>query len=324
MIYSKIVGTGRELPERIVTNKDLESIMDTSDEWIRDRTGITERRFVDEGQTTATLAEGACRKAIEAAGVDPQEIDLFVLGTTTPDLVFPSTACLVQAKLGLGECAAMDLNAACSGFMYALSVAEKYIRCGDARNVLVCGAETLSKILNWNKRDTGVLFGDGAGAVVLQASDEPGIMSTHIHANGKYADLLGTEVGVSRGFEGMADNDNRPEIFMKGNEVFKVAVRTLGRIVDETLEANNLEKSDLDWLIPHQANLRIISAIAKKLKMDMDRVIVTVDRHGNTSAASVPMALDEAVRDGRVKRGDLMLLEAFGGGFTWGSALVKY
>lgn len=324
MIYSKIAGTGRELPDRIVTNKEMESIMDTSDEWIRERTGITERRFVEDGQTTATLAEQACRKALEAADVDPGDIDLLVLGTTTPDLVFPSTACLVQTSLGLKDCGAMDVNAACSGFMYALSVADKYVRCGDAKKVLVCGAETLSKILNWDKRDTGVLFGDGAGAVVLEASNEPGIMSTHIHADGKHADLLATKVGVSRGFEGIQENDNRPEIFMKGNEVFKVAVRTLGRIVEETLEANNLEKSDLDWLIPHQANLRIILATARKLKMDMDQVVVTVDRHGNTSAASVPMALDEAVRDGRVKRGDLMLLEAFGGGFTWGSALVRY
>jgi 3-oxoacyl-[acyl-carrier-protein] synthase-3 len=324
MIYSKIAGTGRELPDRIVTNKEMESIMDTSDEWIRERTGITERRFVEDGQTTATLAEQACRKALEAADMDPGEIDLLVLGTTTPDLIFPSTACLVQTSLGLKDCGAMDVNAACSGFMYALSVADKYVRCGDAKKVLVCGAETLSKILNWDKRDTGVLFGDGAGAVVLEASNEPGIMSTHIHADGKHADLLATRVGVSRGFEGIQENDNRPEIFMKGNEVFKVAVRTLGRIVEETLEANNLEKSDLDWLIPHQANLRIILATARKLKMDMDQVVVTVDRHGNTSAASVPMALDEAVRDGRVKRGDLMLLEAFGGGFTWGSALVRY
>jgi 3-oxoacyl-[acyl-carrier-protein] synthase-3 len=324
MIYSKIAGTGRELPDRIVTNKEMESIMDTSDEWIRERTGISERRFVEDGQTTATLAEQACRKALEAADVNPGEIDLLVLGTTTPDLIFPSTACLVQTSLGLKDCGAMDVNAACSGFMYALSVADKYVRCGDAKKVLVCGAETLSKILNWDKRDTGVLFGDGAGAVVLEASNEPGIMSTHIHADGKHADLLATKVGVSRGFEGMQENDNRPEIFMKGNEVFKVAVRTLGRIVEETLEANNLEKSDLDWLIPHQANLRIILATARKLKMDMDQVVVTVDRHGNTSAASVPMALDEAVRDGRVKRGDLMLLEAFGGGFTWGSALVRY
>jgi len=298
--------------------------MDTSDQWIRERTGICERRITEDDETTATLAEHACRKAIEAAGIDPSEIDLFVLGTTTPDLIFPNTACLIQKKLGLPDCAAMDINAACSGFLYALSVADKYIRCGDAKKVLVCGAETLSSITNWSKRDTAVLFADGAGAVVLQASEEPGILSTHIHANGDHADLLTTNAGVSVGWDAMEGNDGKPEIQMKGNEVFKVAVRTLGRIVEETLGANNLQKSDLTWLIPHQANLRIISAMAKMLDMNMDNVVVTVDRHGNTSAASVPLALDEAVRDGRIQRGDMLLLEAFGGGFTWGSALIKY
>jgi 3-oxoacyl-[acyl-carrier-protein] synthase-3 len=218
----------------------------------------------------------------------------------------------------------MDVNAACSGFIYALSIADKYIRCGDAKNVLVCGAETLSRITNWNKRDTAVLFGDGAGAVVLEASEEPGILSTHVHANGDYADLLTTNVGISTGFKGMEENDGRPEIRMRGNEVFKVAVRTLGRIVEETLGANGLVKSDLDWLIPHQANLRIIAAMARMLDMSMDHVVVTVDRHGNTSAASVPLAFDEAVRDGRIQRGDLLMMEAFGGGFTWGSALIRY
>jgi len=324
VIYSRIAGTGSELPAKIVTNHDLEQIMDTSDQWIRDRTGIRERRVISEGETTTTLAEGACRKAIEAAGVDPGEIDLFVMGTTTPDLVFPSSACLVQKKLGLPDCGAMDVNAACSGFMYALSIADKYIRCGDAGKVLVCGAETLTQVVNWERRDTAVLFGDGAGAVVLEASEEPGILSTHIHANGDYADLLRTDTGVSQGFGDMSHNDYKPEVEMKGNEVFKVAVRTLHRIVEETLGANELEKSDLDWLIPHQANLRIIAATARMLDMNMDHVVVTVDRHGNTSAASVPLALDEAVRDGRIQRGDLMLLEAFGGGFTWGSALVRY
>ena len=262
--------------------------------------------------------------ALEAADVDPGDIDLLIMGTTTPDLIFPSSACLIQKKLGLPDCGAMDINAACSGFMYGLSIADKYIRCGDAKKVLVCGAETLSEMTNWNRRETAVLFGDGAGAVVLEASGEPGILSTHIHANGNHADLLKTEVGVSRGFKGLEDNDGKAEILMKGNEVFKVAVRTLGRIVDETLAANNMDKSELDWLIPHQANLRIIAATARKLEMDMDRVVITVDRHGNTSSASVPLALDEAVRDGRIKRGDMLLLEAFGGGFTWGSALIKY
>ncbi len=324
MIYSRIMGTGSQLPERIVTNSDLEKVMATTDEWIRSRTGICERRIVSEGETTTTLGLEACRKAIAAAAIEPEEIDLFILGTTTPDLIFPSSACLLQKQLGLRDVGAMDINAACSGFMYALSVADKYIRCGDARRVLVCGAETLSKLINWNKRDTAVLFGDGAGAVVLEAADEPGILSTHIHADGNYADLLTTKVGVSCGFDGIEENEGRAEIMMKGNEVFKVAVRTLGRMVEETLGANKLKKSDLDWLIPHQANYRIITATAKMLEMDLDQVVVTVDRHGNTSAASVPLALDEAVRDGRIQRGDMLLLEAFGGGFTWGSALIRY
>jgi len=324
MLYSRIAGTGSALPKRVVTNVELEKLMDTNDQWIRDRTGICERRIVGPGETTTTLALEACRNAMEAAAVDPQEIDLFVLGTTTPDLIFPSSACLLQKQLGLRDVGAMDVNAACSGFLYALSVADKYIRCGDAKKVLVGGAETLSRLINWRKRDTAILFGDGAGAIVLEASEEPGILSTHIHADGNYADLLATGVGVSRGFKGIEENDGQPEILMKGNEVFKVAVRTLGRIVDETLSANQLEKSDLDWLIPHQANLRIIVATARMLNMSMDQVVVTVDRHGNTSAASVPLALDEAVRDGRIKRGDMLMLEAFGGGFTWGSALIRY
>ena len=324
MLYSRIVGTGSALPKQVVTNFDLEKRMDTSDQWIRERTGICERRIAGPGETTTTLALEACRNAMQAADIDPQEIDLFVLGTTTPDLIFPSSACLLQRELGLRDVGAMDVNAACSGFLYALTVADKFIRCGDAKKVLVGGAETLSRIINWGKRETAVLFGDGAGAVVLEASEEPGILSTHIHADSNYADLLTTKVGVSRGFEGLAENDGKAEILMKGNEVFKVAVRTLGRMVDETLSANNLDKSDLDWLIPHQANLRIIAATARMLDMDMDQVVVTVDRHGNTSAASVPLALDEAVRDGRIKRGDMLLLEAFGGGFTWGSALIRY
>jgi len=324
VIYSRIIGTGSHLPEKVVTNHDLEKVLDTDDQWIRERTGICERRISSDEEPTTVLAEHACRKALEAADVDPGEIDLLVMGTTTPDLIFPSSACLIQKKLGLPDCGAMDVNAACSGFMYALSIADKYIRCGDAEKVLVCGSETLSEMINWNRRETAVLFGDGAGAVVLEASEEPGILSTHIHANGNHAELLNTEVGVSRGFKGLEENDGKVELFMKGNEVFKVAVRTLGRIVDETLAANNMDKSELDWLIPHQANLRIIAATARMLDMDMDRVVITVDRHGNTSSASVPLALDEAVRDGRIKRDDMLLLEAFGGGFTWGSALIKY
>jgi len=321
-MHARIIGTGHFLPDNVVTNADLEQRVETSDEWIRERTGIRERRVAAEGQTTGDLAEQACRRALEAAEVKPSDIDLLVLGTTTPDLVFPSTACLIQKRLGLRDCGAFDVNAACTGFIYALSIATQYIEAGNARNVLVVGAETLTRMVDWEDRSTCVLFGDGAGAAVLTADREPGVMSTHIHANGGYGDLLNVEVGVSRGF--LAEPRGGLTIRMKGNEVFKVAVNTLGRIVDETLAHNNLDKHDLDWLIPHQANLRIIKATARKLDMPMDRVIVTVDRHGNTSAASVPMALDEAVRSGRIKRGELMLLEAFGGGFTWGSALIRY
>ncbi len=322
MKFSKIIGTGSYLPEKIVTNADLEKILDTSDQWIQERTGIRERRISHEDESSTDMAEAAAQMAMDAAGVNPEEIGLLVVGTTTPDLVFPSTACLIQSRLGLPDCGAMDINAACSGFMYALSVADKYVRCGDVKKALVIGVDKLTAMLDWNDRGTAVLFGDGAGAVVLEASDEPGILSTHIHAAGRHADLLGVDVGVGTGFK--AEPRGGVLIRMKGNEVFKVAVRTLGRIVDETLAHNKMEKSDLDWLIPHQANYRIITATAKKLGMTMDQVIVTVDKHGNTSAASVPLALDEAVRSGKVKRGDILLLEAFGGGFTWASALVKY
>lgn len=322
MKYSRLAGTGSYLPEKIVTNADLEKILDTSDQWIRERTGIHERRLAHEDETSADMAEVAAQRAMRAAGVNPEDIGLLVVGTTTPDLVFPSTACLIQARLSLPDCGAMDVNAACSGFMYALSVADKYIRCGDVKRALVVGVDKLTAMLDWNDRGTAVLFGDGAGAVVLEAADEAGILSTHIHAAGRHSDLLGTDVGVSRGFK--AEERGGVRIHMKGNEVFKVAVRTLGRIVDETLAHNDMDKSDLDWLIPHQANHRIISATARKLGMTMDQVVITVDRHGNTSAASVPLALDEAVRSGKIKRGDMLLLEAFGGGFTWASALVKY
>ena len=321
MTYSKIIGTGSYLPEKIVTNADLEKLVDTTDEWIVDRTGIRERRAAADNQTTGDLCEGAARAALESAGLDPQDLDLIIVGTTTPDLVFPSTACLLQVRLGAEECGAFDVNAACTGFMYALSIADQYIRAGNAKTALVIGGETLTRIVDWNDRGTCVLFGDGAGAVVLEASEEPGILSTHIHANGNYGPMLTTDVGISTGFK--KGTDGEIKILMRGNEVFKVAVRTLGRIVDETLAANNMEKADLDWLIPHQANLRIITATARKLNMPMDQVIVTVDRHGNTSAGSVPLALDEGVRSGRVKPGQLVLLEAFGGGFTWGSALVR-
>lgn len=323
MKYSRIAGTGSYLPEKILTNADLEQIVDTTDDWIRERTGIKQRHIAAEGETTGDMAFVAAQRAMEAAGVDPEEIGFFAIGTTTPDLVFPSTASMLQKKLGLSQCGCMDINAACTGFLYSLSVADKFIKVGDAKKALVVGAETLSRIVDWTDRGTCVLFGDGAGAVVLEASDEPGILSTHIHANGEHAGLLNTDGGISTGFGDGADG-NAINIRMKGNEVFKVAVRTLGRIVDETLDANNMDKADLDWLIPHQANLRIINATARKLGMTEENVIITVDRHGNTSAASVPLALDEAVRSGKIKRGEMLLLEAFGGGFTWGSALVKY
>ncbi len=322
MNYSKIAGTGSYVPEKIITNADLEKMIDTTDQWIQERTGIRERRVARDDETSCDMAFVAAQRAMKSAGVEAADIDLLVLGTTTPDLVFPSTACLLQARLGLGDCGAMDVNAACSGFMYALSIADKYIRCGDAKKALVVGVDKLTAMLDWEDRGTAVLFADGSGAVVLEASAEPGILSTHIHAAGRHSGLLGVDVGVSTGFK--AEKNGGVKIKMKGNEVFKVAVRTLGRIVDETLEHNQMSKADLDWLIPHQANYRIITATAKKLRMTMDQVIITVDKYGNTSAGSVPMALDYAIRSGKVKRGEMLMLEAFGGGFTWASALIKY
>ena len=322
-IYARIAGTGSYLPEKLLTNDDLAKQVDTSDEWIRSRTGIRERHIAAEGETTSDLGYHAAVRALEAAGVDASEIDMIVVGTTTPDLIFPSTACLIQARLGANGCAAMDVNAACSGFVYALSVADKFIRSGDVKTALVIGAETLSRIVDWTERTTCVLFGDGAGAVVLKADADTGILSTHLHADGNKRDLLCCPVGVSAGFDNSLPNAG-VRITMAGNEVFKHAVKALDSVVDEALEANGLDKGDLDWLIPHQANLRIIEATAKRLDMPMERVIVTVDRHGNTSSGSVPLALDEAVRAGKIRRGQLVLLEAFGGGFTWGSALLRY
>jgi 3-oxoacyl-[acyl-carrier-protein] synthase-3 len=322
MKYSRIIGTGRCLPDKVVTNADLEKIVDTTDEWIRSRTGIERRHMAAEGETTCDLAEGAVREAMAAAEIGPDDVDMIVIGSTTPDQVFPNMGCLLQARLGIHGPAAFSLEAACSGFIFALSVADKYVRCGDVKTAVVVGAETLTRIVDWNDRGTCVLFGDGAGAVVIRADDEPGILSTHIHADGAYKDLLYFPSGVSKGFDQLKAGADAVQ--MRGNEVFKVAVNTLGQIVDETLEANSLGKEDIDWLIPHQANIRIIQATAKKLGMPMERVVLTVQDHGNTSAASVPMALDVAVRDGRIQRGDRLLLEAFGGGFTWGSALVRY
>jgi 3-oxoacyl-[acyl-carrier-protein] synthase-3 len=312
------LGTGSYLPEKVVTNADLEKMVDTNDQWIQERTGIKKRHIAAESETTCDLAEKAARLAMQAANVSAEEIDMVIVATTTPDRVFPSTACLLQQRLDIHGGAAFDVQAVCTGFVYAMSVAEKFIKTGSAKHVLVVGAETLSRIVDWTDRTTCVLFGDGAGAVVLGESDETGILSSHLHADGAYENLLTVPAGISEGYSHPAF------IEMKGNEVFKMAVNTLGRIVDETLAANQMQKSDVDWLIPHQANIRIINATAKKLKMSMDNVVVTVDEHGNTSAASVPMALDVAVRDGRIKRGETLLLEAFGGGFTWGSILVKY
>ncbi len=314
--YARIAGTGGYLPEKVLTNFDLEKMVDTTDTWIVERTGIRERRIAAQGETTRDLAEHAARKAIEAAGIQTSDIDLIILATTTPDKIFPSTACLLQQRLGIHGCAAFDVQAVCSGFIYALSIADKFIQSGAAGTALVVAAETMSRIVDWKDRNTCVLFGDGAGAVILQASTEPGILSTHLHADGHYHHLLTTE--------DIADAPNGSYVTMQGSEVFKMAVNSLDHIVEETLQANQFQKSDVDWLIPHQANIRIISATAKKLGMPMERVVVTVDKHGNTSAASIPLALDAAVRDGRIQRGDTLLLEAFGAGFTWGSALVNY
>ena len=322
-VFARIAGTGSYLPEKVLTNDDLAKFVDTSDEWIAARTGIRERHVAAEGETTGDLGYQSAMRALEAAGVDAKELDLIVVGTTTPDLIVPSTACLIQHRIGADGCPAFDVNAACSGFVYALTVADKFIRSGAAKTALVIGAETLTRMVDWSDRTTCVLFGDGAGAVVLKADTETGILSTHMHADGGKKELLWNPVGVSVGFKPGEDNAG-VRINMSGNDVFKYAVKALDSVVEETLQANGLDRHAIDWLIPHQANLRIIEATAKRLDMPMERVIVTVDRHGNTSSGSVPLALDEAVRSGRVQRGQLLLLEAFGGGFTWGSALLRY
>jgi 3-oxoacyl-[acyl-carrier-protein] synthase III len=318
LIHSRIAGTGSHLPEKVISNFDLEKMIDTTDEWIRTRTGIERRHIAADGETTVDLAEVAARRALEAAGVAPAEVDFIAFGTTTPDLIFPNCGVLLQQRLGCRGVPAFSVETACAGFMYALSIADKYVRCGEARRALVVGSETLSRITDWSDRSTAVLFADGAGAVLLEPASEPGVLSTHLHADGYYKDLLYCGSGVSKGF------GPKLAITMSGNEVFKVAVTKLGAAVDEALAANGLERSAIDWLVPHQANIRIIQATARKLDLPMERVVVTVQEHGNTSAASVPLALDVAVRDGRIKRGELLLLEAFGGGFTWGSALVRY
>ena len=307
-MFSKIIGTGGYLPKKIVTNKDLESTIDTTDEWIVERTGIKQRHIAEENETTSSMAVQASIDALNSANIQPEDIDLIIVATTTPDQIFPSTACIVQNKLKI-KAPAFDIQAACTGFVYALSIADNYIKAGLNKNILVIGAEKYSNLLDWNDRSTCVLFGDGAGAVILSAQPEPGIISSHIHADGKYNDLLSVE---------------NNHIKMKGNEVFKVAVNTLSKLVDETLSINNMTKSDVDWLVPHQANLRIIKAAAKKLSMSLNQVVVTVDKHANTSAASIPLALNEAVKDGRIKSDQVILLEAFGSGFTWGSVLLRY
>ena len=318
MSYSKIIGTGGYLPERVMLNSELAQMVDTSDEWIQARTGIKQRHIAGENETTCDMSVEAAKSAFQSADIGVNDIDLIIIATSTPDLIYPSTACLLQSRLSIeNNCAAFDIQAVCSGFIYALSIADKFIRSGTNERVLVIGADANSKILDWTDRSTCIVFGDGAGAVILEANDEPGIFSTHLHADGAYADLLQVPSGVSK-------RGGDPFIRMKGNEVFKIAVKTLGDIVDETLAASGLSKQDIDWLVPHQANIHIISATAKKLNLPMDRVILTVAEHGNTSGASIPLALDTAIRAGKIKRGEILLLEAFGGGFTWGSALIKY
>jgi 3-oxoacyl-[acyl-carrier-protein] synthase III len=320
MIHSRITGTGGYLPAKLVTNQELESIVDTSDEWIVSRTGIRERHIAAEGEFTSDLALHACRKALEAAGRKPEEVDLIVLATSTPDMVFPSSACLLQAKLGVKKGAtAFDVQAVCSGFVYALGTADLFIRAGRHRCALVVGAEVFSRILDWKDRGTCVLFGDGAGAVVLEASDTPGILSSHLHADGSHASILNTPGHVSGG---AVQGD--PTLKMDGGAVFRLAVRVLEESAHEALAANGMSVKDLDVYIPHQANVRIVSHVAKKLGIPDSKCIVTVDRHANTSAASIPLALDVAVRDGRVRKGHLVMLQGVGGGFTWGTVLLKY
>ncbi|NQW34341.1 MAG: ketoacyl-ACP synthase III [Methylophilales bacterium] len=315
-MYSKINATGSYLPERILSNKDLEKSLDTTDEWIVSRTGIKERHIIGDDETTSDMAYKAALDALKSSTINPSEIDLIIVATTTPDKVFPSTACSVQNKLNIGECPAFDIQAVCSGFIYALSIADKFIKTGAKKNILVIGADAMSRITDYTDRSNAILWGDGAGAVILTATDKPGILSTHIHSEGKYESML----HVPR-----SNNPSKKDtIEMQGNQVFKMAVNTLDRIVDETLNANNLMKSDIDWLVPHQANIRILEATAKKLEMPMDKVVVTLDKHGNTSAASIPLALDYGVKSGKIKSGETILMEAFGGGFTWGSALIKY
>lgn len=316
MKYSRIIGTGSYLPSKIVTNADLEKIVDTSDSWIIERTGIHERRIISGDETVVSMSFAAAEKAIEAAGIDKNQLGMIIVATTTADNLLPTTACAVQEKLGISGCAAFDIMAACAGFSYALSIADSYIRTGNIKYALVIGTEALSRITNWEDRGTCILFGDGSGAAVLGASDEPGILSTHVHAAGQYKDALYTTPNY--------DSKQLPYVIMQGGEVFKIAVNKLGEVIQEALAANDMDPAEIDWFIPHQANLRIIQAMAKKFNIPMEKVVLTIDKHGNTSSASVPLALDTAIRDGRIKPGQVLLLESFGGGVTWSSALVKY
>jgi 3-oxoacyl-[acyl-carrier-protein] synthase III len=319
MIYSRVTGTGSYLPQKVLTNRDLETLVDTSDEWIYTRTGIRQRHIAADHEKASDLALIASRRAMESAAVGPDDIDLIIVATTTADMVFPSTACLLQAKLGVNKCAAFDMQAVCSGFVYGLSAADNFMKSGQYRNVLVVGSEVYSRILDWNDRGTCVLFGDGAGAVVLSRSEEPGVLASRLHADGRHANILSVPGSVDRG-----QISGRPLLQMEGNAVFKLAVKVLGEVAEETLALAGVSKAEVDWLIPHQANIRIIQATAKKLGMSMERVITTVERHANTSAASVPLALDEAVRDGRIRSGHHVLLEGVGGGFTWGAVLLRW
>lgn len=318
---AKVIGTGGYLPETVRTNDDISQLVDTSDSWIFERTGIKTRRIAGAEETASSMAEIAANQALEMAGIEAGEIDLIIVATGSPDRVYPGTACILQHRLGIQNCVAFDIQAACSGSIFALSIADQYIKSGAADKVLVVGSEICSRLVDWTDRGTCILFGDGAGAVLLDSSEEAGILSTHIHSDGEFEDLLFCPNPQA------ATDSNKDEsgyIKMSGNEVFKVAVNTLGRIVEETLVANDLEKSDIDWLVPHQANMRIIAATARKLKMSMDQVVLTLENQGNTSSASVLLAFNEAVRDGRIQPGQIILLEAFGAGFTWGSALIKF
>lgn len=317
--YARIAGTGSYLPAKVLTNRDLEATLDTSDEWIESRTGIRQRHIAADGETTSDLALRACVKALEAAGIAAAEVDLIVVATTTPDMVFPGTACILQSKLGIRGCPAFDVQAVCSGFVYALATVDQFMRTGQYRHALVVGAEIYSRILDWKDRGTCVLFGDGAGAVVLSRSAEPGILAAKLHADGSHARLLCVPGSVAGG-----QVTGRPLLHMDGGAVFRFAVTVLDRVVGEILAQTGLKIGEIDWLVPHQANIRIIQATAKKLGLDMKNVVLTVDRHANTSAASIPLALDEAARDGRIRPGQHVLMEAIGGGFTWGAVLVKW